>query len=739
MRVPILLYIKWNDSKQFYEMKEYLDELLRLLRYDSLYPPQEIALSKGVMNGNSILVTTPTSSGKTLIGLMGMINILNKRKKVVYLTPLKALATEKFNEFNIIKNLSYYNDRKIKIAISTGDYDSSGSELIDKDIIILTNEKMDSILRHDSNWINNVGLFIIDEIHLLTERERGPTLEIILTKIKLMPQKPQIIGISATVSNSDEVAEWLTCESIQSNWRPTELIEGVYNYGKVTMNNGTSYDIDNIGILDNSTNAITSLAMDSITNGGGQSLVFAETRKRTVSLAKKTSEIVSKFLDKPSKQLAQKTGVEILKEGDDTELNRTLSSTVANGVGFHHAGLGAKSRQIVEKAFRNGIVKILFATPTLAAGVNLPARRVIITSIFRYDYEFGGNVPMSVLQYKQICGRAGRPAYDKYGEAIIIADSRTNPEDLYNHFVLGVPEPIVSQLMDERALRVHVLGILASKPKMLKSELLHFFEQTFLSKYQGSQTIGFEIESLLTFLTNEKLIIMRNDLLMPTKFGKRVSLLYIDPKTGIKFKKNLDSYKGNIYDINNFSANRYENNVINFLYWICDCYDFYPKLTLRQNETAHFQRLFDKHKLDSYGLSNYDYSLKSLVILLEWLDESSEANLNEKIGVEPGDLHRMVETTYWLLYCLYEIAKLVERKDLLPEINILRLRIKHGVKSELIPLIQLEGIGRIRARSLYRAGITDVAMIEKISESKLGSIPKIGVKLAKKLKSQIKN
>ena len=90
--------------------------------------------------------------------------------------------------------------------------------------------------------------------------------------------------------------------------------------------------------------------MDSITKDGGQSLVFAETRKRTVSLAKKTSEIVLKILDKTSIKLAQKTGVEILKEGDDTELNRTLSSTVAKGVGFHHAGLGAKSRQIVEKA-----------------------------------------------------------------------------------------------------------------------------------------------------------------------------------------------------------------------------------------------------------------------------------------------------------------------------------------------------------------------------------------------------
>jgi helicase len=709
-------------------MKEYLEELLRLLNYGSLYPPQELASSKGVMNGNNILVTTPTSSGKTLIGLMGMINILSKRKKIVYLTPLKALASEKFNEFKIIKDLSCFKNRKIEIAISTGDYDSSGTELIDKDIIILTNEKMDSILRHDSNWIFDVGLFIIDEIHLLTERERGPTLEIILTKIKLMPQRPQIIGISATISNSDEIADWLKCEPIQSKWRPTELIEGVYNYGKVTMNNGTTFEIDNIGVADNSSGGIIGLAMDSITNDGGQSLVFAETRKRTVSLAKKTSDIVLKSLDKSSKLSAQKIGAEILKQGDDIELNRTLSNTVTKGVGFHHAGLGLKSRQIVEDAFRKGIIKILFATPTLAAGVNLPARRVVITSIFRYDYEYGGNVPLSVLQYKQLCGRAGRPAYDKYGEAIIITDSRTNPEDLYNHFVLGEPEPIVSQLMNETALRVHVLGVIASRSKILKSELLYFFKETFLSKYHRNETISFEIDSLLHYLHDEGLIIMRKELLMPTRFGKRISLLYIDPKTGIHFKKNLDFYNSNKYD-----------DGINYLHWICDSYDFYPKLTLRQNEIESFERMFEKHDLGSRGLSNYDYSLKNMIILLEWMDESSEASLNEKFGVEPGDLYRMVETTYWLSYCLYEIAQLIGRKDLLPEIAKLRLRIKHGIKSELISLIKLEGIGRIRARALYKAGITSATEIDKISESKLGSIPKIGVKLAKKLKNQIKN
>lgn len=709
-------------------MQECLEELLKLLKYDSLYPPQELALSKGVMNGNNILVTTPTSSGKTLIGLMGILNILNKGKKVVYLTPLKALATEKFSEFKIVRNLSCFKNRRINIGISTGDYDSYGTELIDKDIIILTNEKMDSILRHDANWVYNVGLFIIDEIHLLTERDRGPTLEIILTKIKQMPQEPQIIGLSATVSNSDEVADWLRCEPIQSDWRPTVLVEGVYNYGRVTMNNGTNFEIDNTMGVDNSSSAIISLAINSITNDGGQSLVFAETRRRSVSLAKKTSEVISKLLDKSSKLLAQKTGVQILKEGDDTDLNRTLSSTVTKGVAFHHAGLGVKSRQIVENAFRNGIIKILFATPTLAAGVNLPARRVVITSIFRYDSEYGGNIPITILQYKQLCGRAGRPAYDKYGEAIIIADSRTNPEDLYNHFVLGTPEPIISQLMNERALRVHALGIIASKPKILKSELLYFFEQTFLAKYHGNEKIGSELDSLLQYLSDEGLIIMRNDLLTATRFGKRISLLYIDPKTGIHFKNNLEPHNGNKSE-----------NALNFLYWISNCYDFYPKLTLRQNEIEYFERLFEKHRLHSCGLSSYDYSLKNLVILLEWIDESSEGKLNEKIGVEPGDLYRMVETTYWLAYCLYEIAKLIGRKDLLPEINILRLRIKYGIKSELIPLIQLEGIGRIRARSLYKVGITDVTKIDKTSESKLANIPKIGVKLAKKLKNQIKS
>src|SRR5205085_11791847 len=117
-----------------------------------------------------------------------------------------------------------------------------------------------------------------------------------------------------------------------------------------------------------------------------------------------------------------------LQNGDDTELTRTLSQVIAKGVGFHHAGLRQTSREIVEESFKSGIIKILNATPTLAAGVNLPARRVILASILRYDPDYGRNIPISVLEYKQLCGRAGRPKYDTFGESIIIAESGFNAQ-----------------------------------------------------------------------------------------------------------------------------------------------------------------------------------------------------------------------------------------------------------------------------------------------------------------------
>jgi helicase len=138
-----------------------------------------------------------------------------------------------------------------------------------------------------------------------------------------------------------------------------------------------------------------------------------------------------------------------------------------------------------------------------------------------------------------------------------------------------------------------------------------------------------------------------------------------------------------------------------------------------------------------YPVSEYECS-RSFWALSEWLEETSDKILSDKIGVEPGDMHRTVEISEWLAYSLYEVAKLIRREDLLQELYNLRIRIRYGVKQELLPLVALEGIGRVRARALYNAGFTDLRKLAKADPAKLGRVPKIGPTVAEKLKDQLK-
>jgi helicase len=138
--------------------------LLNRLGYSSLYPPQELALSKGMLEGKNLLVTTPTASGKTLIAIMAAIKTIEKGLKVIYLTPLRALATEKYHDYLILESLNII-DRKVRVRLASGDYNSSGNEIADADVIVLTNEKMDSLIRHSTQWLSDVGLFVGDDVN----------------------------------------------------------------------------------------------------------------------------------------------------------------------------------------------------------------------------------------------------------------------------------------------------------------------------------------------------------------------------------------------------------------------------------------------------------------------------------------------------------------------------------------------------------------------------------------------
>jgi helicase len=692
--------------------------ILGSLGYDSLYPPQEKALAAGILDGKSTLVTTPTASGKTLVAMTAIAKALQRGKKAVYLTPLRALASEKAADIKALEGIDLGMGRPPKVMVSTSDYDSSGKELAFADVIVLTNEKMDTLFRHGVEWLGDVGLFVSDEVHLIGDRERGPTLEMMLTRVRKLYPDAQIVALSATVSNADEIADWLGCELVESNWRPTKLVEGVYDYGSVRMSDGKTFRVQA------GTTPSVDLAIDALDNGG-QALIFAETRKRASSLAAKAAEGVYKRLDKAAKELAAKASSDILDKGDDAELTRTLSQLVAKGVAFHHAGLAPSSRRIVEESFKAGIVKVLTATPTLAAGVNLPARRVVVASILRYDAEYGGNIPISVMEYKQLCGRAGRPKYDTAGEAIIVSET-TRAEEIYDHYVLGTPEPLRSQLAGERAIRFHLLSTVSSVPGMKKPEILDVFASTLFARQYRSATVEFKVESALEYLESEELIKSVNGRYIATEFGKRTSLLYIDPQTAVGFRDALDRLeKGR------------KKRALGFLHLITQSQDFYPKLSLRKKDHDEVSLLLQERRDELlYDVSEYECS-RSFWALAEWLEEAGDRALGDRVGVEPGDMHRMVETGEWLAYSLYEVAKLMGREDALAELHALRTRIRYGIKEELMPLVALEGVGRVRARALYSAGLTDVSKIAKAPQAKLASVPKIGPAVAEKIKAQL--
>ena len=220
--------------------------LISQLGYSSLYPPQEMAVKSGILEYERILVTTPTASGKTLIAMMAILKAVEKGMKAVYLTPLRALASEKYDDLKILEKLDL-GGSKIRVTVATTDYDSSGNELAGADVIVLTNEKMDTLFRHNAEWLGNVGIFVSDEVHLIGDRERGPTLEMMLTKIRRNYPQSQVVALSATVANSDEIADWLGCKLVESDWRPTKLVEGVYEYGAVKMSDGSKFKVESWG------------------------------------------------------------------------------------------------------------------------------------------------------------------------------------------------------------------------------------------------------------------------------------------------------------------------------------------------------------------------------------------------------------------------------------------------------------------------------------------------------------
>ena len=695
---------------------------------DQLYPPQEDAIKAGVLDGKNLVLASPTASGKTLVAEICILkHILERNGKAIYLAPLRALASEKFKEFQRYSSIKKPSGEHLRIGMSTGDYDSSDPWLGRYDIIISTNEKADSLLRHRAPWMNELSLVVADEIHLLTEHERGPTLEVVLTRLTEINPDIQMLALSATVRNADEVGQWLHAGSVTTDWRPVPLREGIYNLGQLQFNDGSSRAIQS-----GTKTPVLDIALD-VLSSGGQALIFTETRRSAVEMGRKAAIAVKPRLSKIEERSLNTTAERILSSGEKTRLGEALASQIASGAGFHHAGLTGPHRGIVETAFRDGRIKVLAATPTLAAGVNLPARTVIISSYERFESGHG-RYPISVLEYKQFCGRAGRPKYDKYGESVLIARNQDEADWLMENYVIAQPEKLWSKLAVEKILRPHVLSTVAAGYAKTEEGLYEFFGRTFYAHQYGPRMIKGKIGEVLKFLAKEEMVVMEGRDLEASRFGKRVSELYIDPMSAVIIRDGLYNRAKKMTDFS-------------LLHLISRTPDLAPRPRPRGSELDKLGVMAESQRDEIMGYAPNQFEdpiaydeflseLKASLVLSDWISEFTEDQILETRKVEPGDLLRLVQGTEWLVFAAQELARLFGHKDLLANMEMLRVRVSKGVKAELVKLVGLEGVGRVRARMMYSAGLKSIDDIKERSLTELTSIPTIGPSLAKRIKEQ---
>ena len=683
-------------------------EILKEQGIEELYPPQADAIGPALL-GENLVLAIPTASGKSLVAYLAILASVLRGGKALYIVPLRALAAEKYEDLKEFERLG------IKVGISVGDYDSIDPSLEKFDVIIATSERADSLLRHRINWLQQLTVVVADEVHLINDADRGPTLEITLAKLRQVNPKAQVLALSATIKNSEQLAKWLEAEHVKSEWRPVPLKEGVYHEGLVHF-------VDNsIMEIKRGEDDISGLVSD-IMSSGGQALVFVSTRRSTEALAKSLGTRIRHELDEKRKAYLKKIAERLSAAQDEpTSMGARLARCIENGVAFHNAGLTNPQRAIVEKEFRKGRVVCIVATPTLASGINLPARRVIVRDLNRFDVNFGLS-PIPVLEVKQMCGRAGRPKYDTYGEAILFAKDIDDVDELIQEYFLSEPEAIESKLGSEPALRMHVLASIATGHVDTEEDLLAFFNRTFFAFAGDVYAIHGKIREVLDFLAKEDFIGRRDGFLKATFFGKRTSDLYIDPLSAVKLRDALRKAR---------------DDPIFHLWTICTTPDM-PKLYLRRGDYAWVEQKIEEADL-TFPVEDYDFFLaevKTASLLDDWIAERTEEEVTKKFGIGPGDVRRMTDQAEWLLYSMAELGRIFNKKKV-RALTRLTIQVQYGVKEELLELISLRGIGRVRGRALFQSGFKTLRDLQKANPNDLARIPTIGSNLALKIKEQV--
>lgn len=675
-----------------------------------LFPPQAEAVRAGIFEGRHVLLCTATASGKSLLAEVASVKTALEGGMALYAVPLKALAYEKLVHFSHYGNL-------VKVGVSTGDFDSDDRRLYEYDVVVVTYEKLDSLLRHRPGWLSSVKTVVIDEIHYLGDPKRGAVLESIIAKIKHLGLRAQFIGLSATVGNAAEVADWLGARLVVSSWRPVPLREGVYYGGRIYFSDGSHRAVSASG------DAEVALAVDVVAEGG-QALVFTNSRSSTARLAKAIARAIAAY---PTKLInvaeAEALAEEILRVSSSKIIGRELAEVVARGVAFHNAGLELEVRRLVEDGFRRGVIKVVVSTTTLAAGVNLPARRVVIADYERFD-PVVGREEIPVLEYKQMAGRAGRPGLDAVGEAVIVARSKNEVGYLMERYIKGQVENIKSHILLEPNLRTHVLGAVGGGYAGSIDELVEFFSNT-LGYFQSkiavkSAVLRSKIAAAVEKLAEWGFLERDGDYVYATELGRQVARLYLDPETAARYIDFIKSLK--------------EGNTAAYLYIVLTAPDF-PRVRRGRVDKRVVEEVLKA--LDVEEDEEFEDVVKTVAMLMAWIEEADEDVIFEKFEVAPGDLRVYIDLFDWLGNAAAKLAGIIGEEEHRRRLEVVTARVIYGVREELLELVTtLRGVGRVRARTLYNFGYRTVRDIARASIREIASLPGFGEKLAKSIIEQ---
>jgi len=718
------------------------------LGYRTLTSVQQQAIDSGLFQKRNVLVNAPTNTGKTFIGELAAVAASTRTEAAhtFFLVPLKALAEEKFQDFN-----DKYGKWGLKVAISTGDRTDFDDDLLSYEVIIATYEKLNALLVRNPELSNDVGVVVIDELQNISDETRGVPLEILLTRLVTASPKTQILGLSATISNAKQVADWLNAALVETNERDVELREGLIYTGESPIkldvhfldNGDFVYREFNTGLIktekDLQYHTINGLEKASKSD---QNIIFVRTQKEAERLA----ETLARKLDPMD-------GVtEIIEKLDNavesTPSTRQLKETIQNGVAFHHAGLLPNERLIVEEAFDKGLVRVLCTTTTLSAGVNTPARNVIFQSHQTYDEK-----NIRARDYKNMAGRAGRiRTEDSFGRSVLFAETEREVQMLWTGFVTASPEPLQSQIGRSEKLDLSILGLVCSKVCDDTEGLLNFVKATFFGYSYYRQTSEplkktFDDSIILRLQNLEKngFLSMDQGRIAVTELGRRCAEEMLSPSSARLFYmslKTLESRLGKGQD--------YTKLIDPIIHLACCSSDaishgalaYYPKY--RQAEFRQLVGYWEANRTSFFHQPSDEAilirSVRTTRMLHDLIDGVPYGDLATYGNL--GKITRDAGTMSWIVKGLSRIA---ERPifnfdyEFVRFLRTLAERLYYGVTEKALPVMRMKipQVHRHRAMSLVAAGF---ASVDKLIEAKPGDltvVPGIGEKLALEIKKSV--